>query len=74
MQAASLLAFGIARQASVASVAMVSNAVDHGEHSSIPAHKMMASEFSRGSPEQPDLFSPLRDLSNLLQCRLGRHY
>ena len=29
MQAASLFAFGIARQASVASVAMVSNAVDH---------------------------------------------
>src|SRR5882724_11281243 len=30
MQAASLFAFGIARQVSVASVAMVSNAVDHG--------------------------------------------
>jgi uridine phosphorylase len=29
MQAASLFAFGIARQASVGSVAMVSNAVDH---------------------------------------------
>jgi uridine phosphorylase len=29
MQAASLFAFGVARQASVASVAMVSNAVDH---------------------------------------------
>jgi hypothetical protein len=29
MQAASLFAFGIARQAAVASVAMVSNAVDH---------------------------------------------
>jgi uridine phosphorylase len=29
MQAASLFAFGIARQACVASVAMVSNAVDH---------------------------------------------
>jgi hypothetical protein len=35
---------------------------------------MMASEFSRGSPEQPDLFSPLRDLYNLLQRLLGRHY
>src|SRR2546422_788518 len=42
------------------------------ERSSTPAHRMMASEFSRGSPEQPDLFSPLRDLSNLLQCRLDR--
>jgi uridine phosphorylase len=29
MQAASLFAFGVARQASVASVAMVSNAIDH---------------------------------------------
>jgi len=29
MRAASLLAFGIARQAAVASVAMVSNALDH---------------------------------------------
>ena len=29
MQAASLFAFGMARQAAVASVAMVSNAVDH---------------------------------------------
>src|SRR5229473_708218 len=27
------------------------------ERNSIPAHKRMASEFSRGSLEQPDLFS-----------------
>jgi hypothetical protein len=33
----------------------------------------MASEFSRGSPEQPELFSPRRELSNLIQGRLGRH-
>src|SRR6266478_4159219 len=42
------------------------------ERSSIPAHRMMDSEFSRGSPEQPDLFSPLRDPFNLTQCRLDR--
>jgi len=42
--------------------------------SSIPAHGMMASEFSRGSLEQPDLFSPLCDPFNLIQCRLGPHY
>ncbi len=40
MQAASLLAFGIARQASVASVAMVSNAVDH-----------VGAQFDTGSQE-----------------------
>jgi len=40
MQAASLFAFGIARQASVASVAMVSNAVDHA-----------GAQFDTGSPD-----------------------
>src|SRR5229473_6393546 len=33
------------------------------ERSSIPAHMRMACEFSTGSPEQPDLFSPLREKS-----------
>ena len=34
------------------------------ERNSIPAHRRMASEFSRGSLEQPDLFSLLRNLFN----------
>ena len=67
MQAASLFAFGVARQAPVASVAMVSNAVDHAGAQFDTAHRRMASEFSRGSLEQPDLSSPLRDLSNLIE-------
>src|ERR1700682_3253058 len=41
MQAASLFAFGVARQASVASVAMVSNAVDHA-----------GAQFDTGSHEE----------------------
>ena len=64
MQAASLFAFGVAKQASVASVAMVSNAVDDA-----------VAQFDTGSQEdglgvlkgiaQPDSFqTPLASLSH----------
>jgi len=56
MQAASLFAFGVAKQASVASVAMVSNASIMREPSSIPAHRRMACEFSRDRSSSPVSF------------------
>ena len=58
------------RQAPVASVAMVSNAVDHAARSLITAYRMVACEFSKGSLEQPDLFSPLGDPFHLALRRL----
>jgi len=65
MQAASLFAFGIARQASWPRLPWSAMPSIMRERNSIPAHKRMASESSRGSLEQPDLFSLVRELSNV---------
>src|ERR1700746_3448538 len=38
------------------------------ERSSIPARRRMGSQFSKGSLARPDLFSPVRDLFNLIRA------
>jgi hypothetical protein len=65
MQAASLFAFGDARQVSVAAIAMVSNAVDHSGKQFDSGSREDGYESSRESPEPVVLSSRLSDLLNL---------